>query len=122
MLRRNAAWSNPRVLGILILIFALGVAFGSAFTNAYLHARMQPAASGMDAAQRLGLEHLKVVLRLTPEQARTVTEVLDDYGKYYQNIEEQRYDVAEHGRRRILDVLTADQQRKFNELFGPARE
>jgi hypothetical protein len=44
-------------------------------------------------------------------------QVLDDYGKYYQNIEDEREDVAEHGRRRILDTLTPDQQTRFNRIF-----
>jgi S-adenosylmethionine hydrolase len=122
MLRRDAAWSNPRVLGILALIFVFGVAFGSALTNAYLHTKMHSEARGMEAVKPLDLEHLKVVLRLTPEQARVVTEVLDDYGKYYQNIEDERDDVAEQGRRRILEVLKPDQQKKFNEIFRLARE
>ena len=42
---------------------------------------------------------------------------LDDYAKYYQNIEEERQDVAEHGRRRILSVLNPEQQKLFRAMF-----
>lgn len=73
---------------------------------------------GIEAAQRVGLQRLKAVLQLTPEQEKTVTRELDDYAKYYQNIEDEREDVAEHGRKRILGVLTTEQQKKFNEIFG----
>ena len=71
----------------------------------------------MESAQRLGAQHLKTELQLTPEQNATVMKVLDDYGKYYQNIEDEREDVAEHGKERILSVLDAQQKRRFLELL-----
>ena len=37
--------------------------------------------------------------------------------KYYQNIEEQREDVAEHGKQRILDVLDEQTKEAFQEMF-----
>jgi hypothetical protein len=60
---------------------------------------------------------LKAELNLTPDQERVVTKVLDDYAKYYQNIEDERDDVAEHGKQRILDVLRPEQQKKFTKIF-----
>ncbi len=97
-----------------------GAAFGSAITRTYLHTRVFPREQyqGLDAAQRVGLKSLKAELNLTPEQERVVTKVLDDYAKYYQNIEDERDDVAEHGKQRILDVLNPAQQRKFSQIFG----
>jgi spore maturation protein CgeB len=71
----------------------------------------------LDAAQRFGLSHLKAELKLTPDQDRVVTKVLDDYAKYYQNIEDEREDVAEHGKQRILDVLKPEQRKKFIQMF-----
>lgn len=93
-------------------------------SSVYLHARMAPASPyrGMDAAQHVGFQRLKAVLQLTPEQEKTVLKELDDYAKYYQNIEDQREDVAEHGKRRILDALTPGQRKKFNEIFGSSAE
>ena len=73
---------------------------------------------GLDAARHFGLSHLKTELNLTPEQERVVTSVLDDYAKYYQNIEDEREDVADHGKQRILDVLSPEQQKKFSRIFG----
>jgi len=75
---------------------------------------------GLEAAQHFGLSHLRAELNLTPEQERVVTKVLDDYAKYYQNIEDERDDVADHGRERILAVLTPEQQKKFTKIFGYA--
>ena len=71
----------------------------------------------LDAARRFGLSHLKAELKLTPDQERVVSNVLDDYAKYYQNIEDERESVAEHGERRILDVLKPEQQKKFTQIF-----
>lgn len=123
MLRQaDAGWANRKVLGVLFVIFLCGVAFGSAFTRNYLHSKILPQRQyqGLDAAQRVGLRHLKTELNLTPDQERIVTKVLDDYAKYYQNIEDEREDVAEHGKQRILDVLNPEQQKKFIRIFGQA--
>lgn len=120
----DARWSNPKVLLICTVIFLCGAAVGSAITRTYLHARMfapLPQQRVMETARRIGLQRLKTELNLTPAQETTVTEVLDDYGKYYQNIEDEREDVAEHGKQRILSVLDERQKRRFNEIFGQVR-
>ncbi len=109
----DASWWNPKVLVILSLIFVCGVAVGAAITRSVLHSRIEAAHQ-----QSLNLGQLRNSLDLTPEQERIVTKELDDYAKYYQNIEEQRADVAEHGKMRIFDVLTPDQQKKFDRLFS----
>jgi hypothetical protein len=120
MLRHNdAGWSNPKVLIVLVMIFVCGAAIGSAVTSRFLHTRMSAVTrrAAMESAQRLGVQHLRDELGLTPEQNQTVMKVLDDYGKYYQNIEDEREDVAEHGKQRILSVLDARQKKRFLELL-----
>jgi hypothetical protein len=117
----DASWANPKVLSIFALIFLCGVGAGAIATRTYLHARLfAPVESPfvLEAAKQVGLERLKHELKLTEVQAQTVAKVLDDYGKFYQNIEDEREDVAEYGKRRILDVLTPDQQHQFNEIFS----
>jgi len=74
------------------------------------------AAPAIEKARHVGLAALKTKLNLTPAQERVVTKVLDDYGKFYQNIEDERQDVAEYGRRQILEVLTPEQRARFNEM------
>jgi hypothetical protein len=120
MLRHNdAGWSNPRVLATLAVIFVCGAALGAAVTSRFLHARMPVVdrQASMESAERVGVQHLRTELKLTPEQNETVMKVLDDYGKYYQNIEDEREDVAEHGKQRILSVLNAEQKKRFLELL-----
>jgi len=117
---RDEGWSNPKVLAILAILFICGAAFGSAITSVYLHARILPARpyQDMEAVRHIGLGRLKVQLNLTPDQEKIVMKELDDYAKYYQNIEDEREDVAEHGKQRILDVLTPDQRTRFRAIFG----
>jgi hypothetical protein len=105
------SWSNPRILLIFALIFVCGFAAGSA-TIVLFHAHIVP-----EAKRRVDVESLKAQLHLTPEQAATVDKELDDYAKYYQNIQEEREDVAEHGMYRILAVLNPEQKKQFLRLF-----
>jgi hypothetical protein len=101
------------------LIFFCGAAFGGAVMRSYLH-RLQrdPHDLSIESASHMKLQRLRNELQLTPEQEHFVTQELDDYSKYYQNIEDERRDVAEHGRQRILDRLNETQKRKFNDMFG----
>ena len=109
----DVGWSNPKVLTIFALIFLCGLVCGSALTSTFLHARMAKSVNG----NQLTLRQLRSELQLTPDQEKIVTRELDDYAKYYQNILEEREDVAEHGKQRILSVLTPAQKKRFLEIF-----
>ncbi len=125
MLRqKDAGWTNPRVLAILAVIFLCGAACGSVVTRTLLHSRIEARVSHqrtIEAARSYGLERLRSELNLSPAQEQRITKLLDDYGKYYQNIEDEREDVAEHGRRHILDLLTPEQRKRFNQMFAQSR-
>ena len=124
MLRQTkASWSNPKVLVILAVIFLCGIACGSAATTAFMHWRMRDGSSyqSMERARQIGWHKLRNELQLTPDQVRIVTKELDDYAKYYQNIEDQREDVAQLGTQHILAVLTPDQKDRFYKLLGVRR-
>jgi hypothetical protein len=121
MMRHNdAGWSNPKVLAIVTVVFLCGAAFGSAVTREYLHSKLFPPRhqEPMEIARNLGLSRLKAELNLSPDQEKIVTKELDDYAKYYQNIEEQREDVAELGKQRIMDVLNDQQKKRFKQIFN----
>jgi hypothetical protein len=124
----DAGWSNPKVLVIFAFIFLCGTSFGAVVMRAYVHRHMQPvaavaapvknSAANMDAASKLGLAQLVKELNLSGPQKETVMAVLDEYGKFYQNIEDQRQDVARHGERRILDCLDDTQKQQFEKMLG----
>ena len=120
MRHNDAGWSNPKVLAIVTVIFLCGAAFGSAVTRQYLHSKLFPPRQQepIEIARRVGLSRLKAELNLSPDQEKIVTKELDDYAKYYQNIEEQREDVAELGKQRIMDVLNDRQKKRFLRLFN----
>ncbi len=108
----------------MFLIFLCGAAVGVVGTQAFLreHWGINPAAiSTVEKARHVGLVNLRTKLNLTAQQERTISKILDDYGKFYQNIEDEREDVAGQGRRQILEALTPEQQKRFKELIGPTR-
>jgi hypothetical protein len=109
------------VLSTLALVFLCGSVVGAAAARTYLHARLAPAVvtrtPAIETARSLGLASLKARLNLSPEQVQVVTKILDDYGKFYQNIEDEREDVAEYGRKRLLETLSADQREEFNRMI-----
>jgi hypothetical protein len=118
----ESGWSNPKVLAILAVVFLCGSAFGAAAMRQYLH-RWMPIKPGHEfiyQGKRLGLDQLKTELHLRPDQALQVELMLDDFAKYYQNIEEQRSAVAATGKEKIMEVLDADQKLQFEQmLHGP---
>ena len=87
--------------------------------RSYLRSRwatLSPATPAIETARHVGLGALKTRLNLNVSQEQTITKILDDYGKYYQNIEDERQDVARYGSQRILDTLTTRQKELFNNL------
>ena len=77
--------------------------------------------AAIEKARHVGVIKLREQLNLSPSQEQTVMKILDDYGKFYQNIEDEREDVANEGRRQILRVLSPEQQKQFNKIIGPIR-
>lgn len=117
--RGEAGWANTKVIAILAVVFLCGSVVGATLMRNYLHPRLSPP-DGQEIelrGQRVDFNTLKRSLNLTSAQEETVVQVLDDFAKYYQNIEEQREDIAESGRRRILAVLNPDQKQRFYRLF-----
>jgi hypothetical protein len=125
MLRhRDVTWSNPRVLLTLTLVFVCGTAFGMVLSSSYYRSLRPPQGavpSTIERARHVGVSNLKLKLNLTPSQEQTIMKILDDYGKFYQNIEDEREDVAQDGKRRILEVLTPDQRKLFNGMVSQSR-
>jgi Spy/CpxP family protein refolding chaperone len=118
MLHHEAGWTNPKVIAILAVVFFCGSAFGAAAMREYFHHRFAlPAAHDFPyRGHRIRFETLKTELNLSPDQEQTVKKVLDDFAKFYQNIEEQREDVTEAGKRKIYAVLDPQQKERFAAL------
>ncbi|MDQ2775810.1 MAG: hypothetical protein M3Y57_12975 [Acidobacteriota bacterium] len=96
------------------MIFVCGLAFGIVATSSFFHTRIRTTL----ATPQLTLDQLRAELHLSPEQEKTIAKELDDYAKYYQNIEEEREDVANTGKQNILRVLSPEQKKRFLAIFN----
>lgn len=108
--RLDSGWNNPKVWMILGVMFLCGTVCGCALGLYYMHGKVP-------RVPRYSITRLESELNMTPAQRQTIQRELDDYAKYYQNIEEERQSVAEQGKRNIKKVLNPEQQKRFEEMF-----
>lgn len=113
----DAEWSNPKVLAIFAVIFLCGAMFGAVGMRSFLHSRIPHSDQRtIETARSVPPDILAKQLHLTSEQEKAIMSQLDEYGKYYQNIEEERADVARHGIEAIKKCLTEEQRRIFEKI------
>jgi len=67
----------------------------------------KPAADGMTMSVR----EWKDELNLTDDQTRRLTSILDDFSRYYNNL-------LADGNTRIIQILDADQKKKFDQMMA----
>ncbi len=62
-------------------------------------------------------------MNLTPDQSDRLKTILDDFVKYHEDLEAQIEDVRATGRNRIVQILTPEQRKRFEQLSDqlPAR-
>ena len=119
--------SNPvtrKAIGLLILVFALGIGFGVLGTVEF-SARVYGAAR-KPAPQQLPMPARAVArmtqdVSLTPEQQKQVSDILTNVQSGYDSIRQQMQPqfeaVRQQGRSQIRQLLTSDQQPKFEEYL-----
>ena len=117
MLERPA-WSNPKVLTTLLLVYLTGVATGALAMRYDIHERFHRSGPGIGQANKTQLlERCKKDLDLTPDQAHQMAVILDDYAKFYQTLQDQLADVRASGKSRIMAVLNDQQRQKFEHMM-----
>lgn len=115
------SWRNPKVLRVLAIVFVAGALSGAV---TYRLARiLTRTPSAVVAApdmreKKAALGYLKSQLNLTPTQTEQVSSILDDYRRYYGNIEDQVEEVRATGKNRIVQILDSEQRAKFDKLAG----
>ena len=116
--RRLAAvsWTNPRILTTLLLVFLTGAVCGALTMRAGLHGVLHAESSPRIPGTQLSYDRLKSELKLTPQQSESIRMILDDMGKYREDLQNQIEDVRATGKNRIRAVLTADQKQQFEQL------
>ena len=110
---------NRKAIALLILVFALGIALGVVGTrvvNARAFAARGGALPNVNNPPR-AVARLTQELSLTPDQQKQISGILSDMQAGYNNVREQanpQYDrIRSQGRDHIRQVLTPEQQPKF---------
>ena len=118
------SWQNPKILTTLVLVFLAGALTGAIGMREGLHEQLHRSAAywRSDKAE-FSYQRLKTELNLTPEQSDRLKTILDDFVKYHEDLEAQIEDVRATGRNRIVQILTPDQRKRFEQLSNqlPAR-
>jgi hypothetical protein len=114
-------WHNPRILSTLILVFLCGAAAGAVAMRMYAVRTMRPVAATLASDKAVYLANLKSELNLSPDQAKEIDAVMDDFVMYYQSLQSQMDEVRANGRQRILKVLNEEQQKKFEKRIESLR-
>jgi Spy/CpxP family protein refolding chaperone len=109
-------WQNPRILTTLILVFLTGAMAGAIGMQFGLHQKLHDNARYWSDKKEFSYDQLKRDLNLTPDQSERMKTVLDDFVKYHEDLEAQIEDVRATGRNRIVQILTPEQRRRFEQL------
>jgi len=118
------SWQNPRILTLLVLVFLTGAMAGAIGMRAGLHEQLhRGAAYWRGEKAEFSYDQLKKELKLTPDQSERLKTILDDFAKYHDDLEAQIEDVRATGRNRIVQILTPEQRKHFEQLSSqlPAR-
>lgn len=115
----HPTWQNPRILCILLLVFVCGALAGAltvrlGFGRSY---RYDSTYWNQDGGKEISLERYRRELNLSPEQARKMELVLNDFVMYYQTLKEQMTEVRASGKKRILEILDDEQKQKFLKMI-----
>jgi hypothetical protein len=115
----RAPWQNPRILSTLFLVFVAGAAAGGIAMQLGLHDKLHRTASAAtrEPNRDVVLQKFKKELQLSGAQTEGIALVLEDYGKYYQSLQDQLDDLRLTGKTRILQILNPDQRAKFEKMM-----
>jgi len=114
----HASWQNPRILVLLLLVFLCGALAGALAMRSSVHTKLHRAQAYWkdDNAQLFSYSKLQKELNLTPEQSERLKIILDDFAKYHEDLQAQIEDMRATGKNRIVQMLTPEQRKKFEQL------
>ena len=115
----RAPWQNTRILSTLLLVFLAGATTGAVSMRLGLHEMLhRPAAAAPNEPNREAiLQRFRTELDLSGAQTQGIALVLDDYGQYYQSLQDQLDDLRATGKTRILQILNPDQRVRFEKMM-----
>lgn len=103
---------NRAALFTLLLVFLAGAGTGAVFMRLREHKLHVPAAGAPSFSS--SVDEWKKQLDLSEEQTKQIVSILDDFSNYYDN-------VLADGNTRIMQVLNAEQKRRFQNLLQARR-
>jgi len=119
---------NRKAIALLVLVLVLGIALGAVgvtLVNRRVYgARLRTAEPGTDTARPVA--RLTHDLNLTGDQIKQVSGILSDmqvkYDAIRQQMSPQFEQVRQQGREQIRQLLTPEQEPKFEEFLGRVDE
>jgi hypothetical protein len=116
-------WREPRIVSTLCLVFLAGAASGALSMRLGLHDRLRGglssgAGSTRETSREVVLRKFQSELDLSGDQSQKLAMVLDDYGHYYQDLQDQLADLRSTGKRQILAILNPDQRDRFEKMMN----
>jgi hypothetical protein len=110
----RAPWLNPRILTTLMLVFLAGAATGALSMRLVHH----PAPVNAQQNREAVLDRFRTQLGLDGAQVQKLSLLLDDYGQYYESLQEQLDDLRSTGKTRIMQILNPAQREKFEKMMN----
>ena len=112
---QRTPWQDTRILTILLMVFLAGAGSGAIAMRVSMNRKLHnvwfwPKESAIT------LTKLQQELNLSPDQSAKVKTILDDMVRYREDIDSSAESYRAIGKHRILDVLTAEQRKRFEEL------
>jgi Spy/CpxP family protein refolding chaperone len=98
----------------LVLVFLCGVSVGALVMSMGIHRSLHSVTFNPKTPNTITIERWKHELDLTDDQAAQIVQILDDFSKYYDN-------VLADGNTRIMQILNAKQQAKFQQMLKDRR-
>ena len=114
---QRPAWQNPRVHGILLLVFLSGAVFGALVMRLGMNYRVTAHGGGPSIGKGLSYDRLTKDLQLSQDQCRQLRTILDDYARYHEDLEGQLEDWQATGKNQIIRILTPEQRQRFEQLI-----
>lgn len=110
----RAPWMNPRILTTLLLVFLAGATTGALSMRLIHH----PTTVSAAPTREVVLNRFKTELDLDGAQVQKLSLLLDDYGQYYESLQEQLDDLRATGKTRIMQILNPQQREKFERMMN----
>jgi Na+-transporting NADH:ubiquinone oxidoreductase subunit NqrF len=103
---------------MLLMVFVCGGLVGAITMRSGIHDRMHRASGAYwkDDKVAFSYDRLKKDLNLMAAQSDRLKTILDDFVKYNEDLQSQIEDVRATGKNRIVQILSPEQKKRFEEL------